>query len=205
MAIDESETNNDDTLLPKSSTKPAKTPTQHAVRKTFKASAHLANLLPTGSVLTFQVLSPVITRQGKCISLTNQIFTAALLGICAASCFLLCLSDSFRDRGGKVRHGFATLRGIWVIDSPDGGLSPEEAYKYRLRFVDLFHALLAIMVFAGVALFDQNVVKCFCPEPSDETRKMLSKLPIGIAVVCSLLVVVFPSKRHGIGFPLSRR
>lgn len=83
-------------------------------------------------------------------------------------------------------------------------LPKEECAKYRLRFIDFFHAFASLLVFVAVALFDENVVKCFYPTPSDETRELLVVLPVGIGIFCSLLFIVFPSKRHGVGFPLSR-
>ena len=83
-------------------------------------------------------------------------------------------------------------------------LDAEEAAKYRLRLVDFFHAFMSVLVFAAVALFDQNVVKCFYPTLSDEAKDFLMALPTGIGVACSFLFAAFPSKRHGIGFPLSR-
>ncbi|PSS05677.1 Squamosa promoter-binding-like protein [Actinidia chinensis var. chinensis] len=181
-----------------------KTPGQKAIRKTFKMSAHLSNLLPTGSVLAFQILSPVFTHEGKCLSFVSRAMTLALLGICGASCFLLCLTDSFRDEKGKVRYGLATARGLWVIDGGAVTIAPDKASKYRLQPVDFLHAFLSFVVFAAVALFDQNVVKCFCPKPSDEATEILTTLPIGIGLICCLLFVAFPTKRHGIGFPLSR-
>ncbi|XP_047335977.1 protein DMP7-like [Impatiens glandulifera] len=182
-------------------TKPKKTLSQRAVKKTFKTSSHLASLLPTGTVLFFQILSPVLTHQGKCLTFISRSYTAALLSFCAASCFFLCFTDSFLDPAGKVRHGLATIYGIWVMDSPvvGGGLSPEEAAKYRVRFMDFFHAVLSVIVFVGVALFDKNVVNCFFPKPSDEMIEILSMLPLGIAVVCSTLFVFFPTQRHCIG------
>lgn len=191
----------EETLQPLLQNAPTKTPAQKAIRKTFKISAHLANLLPTGTVLAFQILSPVFTHQGQCHTITTKLMSMGLLSVCCFSCFLLCFSDSFRDGRGKVRYGLATFRGLWVID---GKLETGETDKYRLRFVDFFHAFMSVLVFAAVALFDQNVVKCFYPTPSDEAKDLLVALPIGIGVVCSLLFVAFPTKRHGIGFPLSR-
>ncbi|CAA0816206.1 Protein of unknown function (DUF679 [Striga hermonthica] len=182
--------------------KPAKTPGQKAVRKAFKGTAHLANLLPTGSVLAFQVVSPVVTNEGRCRSPVSRAATAGLLALCAASCFLLSFTDSFRDERGKVRYGVATLRGIWVVD---GGSQPLEVERFRLRFVDVFHAVMSVMVFGSVALFDGNVVGCFWPSPSEETLEVLRAAPVTVGVVCSLLFVMFPTRRHGIGFPLSRR
>ncbi|XP_062105930.1 protein DMP7 [Humulus lupulus] len=193
---------------PEEPPKQPKTPTQKAVRKTFKGTAHLANLLPTGSVLAFQILSPAITHRGQCRSPVSQTITLGLLACCAVSCFLLSFTDSFRDHRGKVRYGLATFRGLWIMDgssSPDAVvITAEEASKFRLRAMDFVHALASLLVFSAVAAFDQNVVKCFYPAPSEEAKELLVAVPVAVGVVCSLFFVAFPSRRHGIGFPLSR-
>ncbi|KAF5731374.1 hypothetical protein HS088_TW18G00051 [Tripterygium wilfordii] len=195
-------------LLEDKNTKPPpkkpKTPTQKAVRKTFKGTTQLSKLLPTGSVLTFQILSPVLTHQGHCPTTTSQSLTLALLALSGLACFLLCFTDSCRDENGKIRHGVATFKGLWVLDG-SVKLSEEEAEKYKLRFIDFFHAVLSLLVFFAVALFDKNIVKCFCPTPSEETKELIVGLPFWIGVVCSILFVAFPTKRHGIGSPLSRK
>ncbi|XP_052183184.1 protein DMP6-like [Diospyros lotus] len=178
-----------------------KTLIQRAISRTFQSTAHLANLLPTGSVLAFQLLAPIFTNQGDCDPV-SRVLTAGLISVCGLSCFLLSFTDSFKDKNRNVCYGFATVRGLWVIDG-SASLPPGEAAKYRLRFIDFLHALMSIQVFAAVALFDQNVVSCFFPAPSPEVREVLTKLPVGIGVICSMLFVVFPTKRHGIGFPLS--
>ncbi|KAB5515812.1 hypothetical protein DKX38_026460 [Salix brachista] len=183
--------------------KPAKTPGQKAMRKTFKGTAHLARLLPTGSVLAFQILSPVLTHEGQCRSITSQTMTLGLLALCGLACFLLCFTDSFRDARGKVRYGMVTFKGLWIMDS-QVELSPEEAAKYKLRFMDVLHAFMSILVFGAVSLFDKNVVKCFFPTPTDEAKDLLIAVPATIGVICSILFLAFPSKRHGIGCPLSR-
>lgn len=185
-------------------TKQPKTPRQKVVRKAFKGTAHLSNLLPTGSVLTFQFLSPVVTHEGKCKSAVSQAATTAVLAFCAASCFVMSFTDSFRDERGKVRYGVATFRGLWVVDG-SVVLPPEEAVKYRLRFVDFVHAFLSIFIFAAVAMFDKNVIGCFYPSPSEEALEILTALPVTVGVVCGLFFVLFPTRRHGVGFPLSRR
>ncbi|KAK4259754.1 hypothetical protein QN277_006055 [Acacia crassicarpa] len=128
--------------------------------------------------------------------------TAGLVALCGVSCFLLCFTDSFRDNKGNICHGFATFRGLWVIDGPTT-LPPELAAKYCLRFIDFMHAIMSALVFAAVAMFDQNVVGCFFPEPSNQVQEVLTALPVGIGVICSMLFVVFPTRRHGIGFPLA--
>ncbi|KAD3066409.1 hypothetical protein E3N88_34289 [Mikania micrantha] len=178
-----------------------KTLIQKAISQTFQSTAHLANLLPTGSVLAFQLLSPIFTNQGACDPM-SRCLTTALVGLCGLSCFLLSFTDSFKDQDGNISYGFATINGMCVIDG-NTSLPPELAAKYRLRFIDLMHAFMSIMVFASVALFDQDVVNCFYPSPSDEIRELLTALPVGFGVLFSMLFVVFPTQRHGIGFPVT--
>ncbi|CAI9783687.1 unnamed protein product [Fraxinus pennsylvanica] len=174
---------------------------QKAISQTFASTAHLANLLPTGSVLAFQLLSPIFSNQGDCDAVSRSL-TAGLVILCGLSCFLLSFTDSFKDPKGNVSYGFATFRGLWIIDG-SATLPPEVAAKYKLKFIDFVHALMSILVFAAISLFDQNAVSCFYPQPSDGTEEVLTALPVGIGVICSMLFVVFPTKRHGIGFPVS--
>ena len=183
--------------------KTPKTPTQKTIRKAFKGTAHLANLLPTGTVLIFQILAPAFTHQGQCHTVTSKAMTTGLLTFCSISCFVLSFTDSFRDERGKVRYGVASLNGLLVMDG-SVRLPSDEAAKYRLRLIDFFHAFTSILVFVAIALFDKSVVSCFVPKPSEEAKDILVALPIGIGLVCSVLFVAFPSQRHGIGFPLSR-
>ncbi|KAK4438733.1 protein DMP7 [Sesamum alatum] len=136
------------------------------------------HLLPTGSVLLSRFFSPSFTHDGKCKSIVSRTTTLGLLSFCAASCFVLCFTDSFRDERGKVRYGLATFRGLWVIDGSASALPPQEADKFRLRFVDFFHAFMSILVFAAVAMLDKNVIHCFYPSPSDETFEILTTLPV---------------------------
>ncbi|XVF25745.1 hypothetical protein REPUB_Repub13aG0240200 [Reevesia pubescens] len=174
---------------------------QKAISQTFQSTAHLANLLPTGTVLAFQLLSPIFTNQGNCDSVCRSM-TAGLIVLCGLSCFFTSFTDSFRDKNGNVCYGFATFYGLWVIDG-SVTLPPEFATKYRIRFIDFMHAFMSILVFAAVALFDQNVVSCFYPTPSAKAQDILTALPVGIGVFCSMFFVVFPTTRQGVGFPLS--
>ncbi|XP_061341616.1 protein DMP4-like [Gastrolobium bilobum] len=174
---------------------------QKAISQTLKCAANLVNLLPTGTVLAFQLLSPIFTNNGKCDSAT-KFMTAALVALCGVSCFLLSFTDSFRDKKGNISYGFATFKGLWVIDGSTT-LPPKLAAKYRLRFIDFMHAVMSVLVFAAIALFNKDVINCFFPSPSNETHEVLTALPVGISVFCSMLFVAFPSGRHGIGFPLS--
>ncbi|ONK79195.1 uncharacterized protein A4U43_C01F3890 [Asparagus officinalis] len=176
---------------------------QRAISQTFKSTAHLANLLPTGTVLSFQLLSPIFTNQGNCHPV-NKTMTSFLVALCGLSCFLLSFTDSFRDDKGEVRYGLATFKGLWVIDG-SAPLPPEKTESYKMKFIDFVHAFMSLMVFVAVALFDQNVVSCFYPVPSEDMEQVLMALPVGIGVLCSMMFVTFPTTRHGIGFPLSPR
>ncbi|GFQ01503.1 hypothetical protein PHJA_002294200 [Phtheirospermum japonicum] len=174
---------------------------QQAISQTFESTAHLANLLPTGSVLAFQLLSPIFSNQGQCDNVSRAL-TAGLVAICGFSCILLSFTDSFKDQKGNICYGFATFRGLWIIDG-SASLHPEIAAKYKLKFIDFVHALMSILVFGAIALFDENVVNCFYPAPSAGVKEVLTALPVGVGVGCSMLFVVFPTKRHGIGFPVT--
>ncbi|XP_042519853.1 protein DMP4-like [Macadamia integrifolia] len=176
---------------------------QNAISQTFRSTAHLANLLPTGTVLAFQLLSPIFSNQGRC-DVASRSMTAGLVILCGLSCFLSSFTDSFRDDKGAVHYGIATLRGLWVIDG-SATVPPEEAAEFRLKFIDFLHAFMSVLVFAAVALFDQNVVNCFYPTPSEETMELLTALPVGVGAIGSAFFITFPTTRHGVGFPLSPR
>lgn len=87
--------------LPAAPRKP-KSKVEKVVRKTFKGTAHLSNLLPTGSVMSFQIMCPVLTHQGQCPTITSRWLTCFLVSLCAVSCFLFSFTDSIRDPNGKV-------------------------------------------------------------------------------------------------------
>lgn len=176
-------------------------PTQKAFRRTYQSTEHLSKLLPTGTVLAFQLLAPIFAKHGHC-SNANQMMTGGLVVLCALSCVVLSFTDSFRDEQGKVRYGFATFKGLWVIDG-GASLDPNAAVEYKIQFLDFVHATVSAMIFVAIALFDQNVASCFYPIPSEDTKQVLITLPIAIGVIGSMLFVTFPTTRHGIGFPVS--
>lgn len=89
-----------------------------------------------------------------------------------------------------------------LFDYP-GQVGVLDLAKYKLRFIDWVHAVLSVLVFGVVALKDKNVVNCFYPMPSHEIQDVLDILPVGVGVVCSLLFIAFPTRRHGIGYPVT--
>lgn len=90
---------------------------------------------------------------------------------------------------------------MWLFDY--AGEQPPDLRKYRLMFIDVVHAVLSVLVFVAVALKDKNVLSCFYPRPKHETQEVLDIVPIGIGLICSFLFVVFPTTRHGIGYPVT--
>ncbi|KVI11057.1 protein DMP3-like [Cynara cardunculus var. scolymus] len=189
-------TNDDDATTPEP---PPPSASQRAISQTLTTTANLAKLLPTGTLLAFQLLTPIFTNNGSCDSATRPL-TAILLLLLATSAFLSCFTDSFKSADGQLYYGFATLKGMWLFDYYDPK-NVVDLRKYRLRLIDWVHAVLTVLVLAAVALRDRNVVSCFYPTPDHEAQEVLDIIPIGIGLICSMLFVVFPTRRHGIGHP----
>ncbi|KAJ7968001.1 DUF679 domain-containing protein [Quillaja saponaria] len=142
---------------------------QRAISQTLTNTANLANLLPTGTLLTFQIVTPIFT-----------------------------------NNDGNVYHGLVTSKGMWLFDYPDpSGSGLPDLSQYKIRFMDWVHAVLSVFVFGAVALRDKNVLSCFYPMPKHETQEVLNIAPVGIGLICSLLFVAFPTRRHGIGYPVT--
>ncbi|KAJ4717423.1 DUF679 domain-containing protein [Melia azedarach] len=173
-----------------------------AIKQTLTTTANLANLLPTGTVLAFQLLIPIFTNNGACDSATRPL-TILLLFLLATSCFLASFTDSVMSKDGQVYYGFATFKGLFLFDYVGSPTDIPDLSDYRITFRDGVHAVLSVFVFVAVTLRDKNVVSCFYPTPKHQTQEVLSIAPIGIGVICSLLFVVFPTKRHGIGYPIT--
>ncbi|EFH53159.1 hypothetical protein ARALYDRAFT_484296, partial [Arabidopsis lyrata subsp. lyrata] len=175
---------------------------RRAMSNTLTSAANLSNLLPTGTLLAFQLLTLVFTSNGVC-DLATPSFT-----------------DSVKAEDVTIYFDFVTFKGMWVVDYPDlSGLGlPDETVKirklnrlpvypitpdlakYRMWVVDWIHATLSVLVFGAVALRDKYITDCFCPSPEAETKHVLDIVPVGVGVMCSLLFMVFPARRHGIGY-----
>ncbi|XP_030515385.1 protein DMP2-like [Rhodamnia argentea] len=159
---------------------------------------NLIKLLPTGTAFAFQFLNPTRTNNGRCPT-RNEYLSGLLIGTCAFSCAISSFTDSYTGSDGLTHYGIATPKGLWP--SPASELI--DLSKYKLRFQDFVHALLSTVVFAVVALLDPNTLECFYPLFEKEEKVLLKLLPPVIGAICSVVFVVFPSKRHGIGYPFS--
>ncbi|GMY27593.1 protein DMP2-like [Fagus crenata] len=141
---------------------------------------NLIKLLPTGTVFTYQFLSPVLSNSGNCETI-NKYLTAILVD------------------DGKTNYGVVTKKGLWPsLDSKKVDLS-----TYKLRFGDFVHAFFALIVFAVLVLLDQKTVGCFYPVSKSFEKTLLKVLPPNVGAVSSVVFMFFPNNRHGIGYPSS--
>ncbi|XP_043705154.1 protein DMP3-like [Telopea speciosissima] len=171
---------------------------QRTISQTLTSTAKLASLLPTGTLMAFQLLIPIFTNNGICDSLARHL-TLLLLILLSVSCFLACFTDSFKSLDGQIYYGIATSKGMWLFDYPEP--STPDLTKYKLRLIDFVHGVLTVLVFISIALRDRNVLSCFYPQPKHEMQQLLDIVPVGVGLFCSLLFMVFPTRRHGIGYP----
>ena len=162
-------------------------------------TARLNVLLPTATILTFAIFAPLVTDDGKCARI-NHVLTAAFVLLCATSCVFFTLTDSFRSATGRLRYGVATPTGIKTFCG--GRKGPREPERYRLRWSDLFHTALSLVAFVTFAASHHDIVRCYYP---GVPRKVVNTVPLVIGFVVSLLFVLFPSKRRGIGYPFLLR
>ncbi|EXB29041.1 hypothetical protein L484_018458 [Morus notabilis] len=180
--------------VPKSTQQGQPTFSQRGISQTLTSAANLANLLPTGTLLAFQLLTPIFTNNGACDPVTRTLSFLLLL-LLSFSCFLASFTDSMKASDGQ--------RAV-LFDYPDPtGSDLPDLSKFRIRFIDWVHAVLSVLVFGVVALRDKNVVGCFYPQPGHTVQEVLDIVPVGVGLVCSLLFVVFPTRRHGIGYPVT--
>ncbi|KAK9933578.1 hypothetical protein M0R45_020771 [Rubus argutus] len=160
---------------------------------------NLIKLLPTGTVFLFQFLNPVLTNNGHCNTPANKYLSAILITVSALSCCFSSFTDSYTGSDGQTHYGIATTKGLWP--STDSGSVDLSAYK--LRVGDFVHAFFSLVVFAVVSLLDSNTVRCFYPAFESTERVLLMVLPPVIGTIAGTVFVVFPNKRHGIGYPSS--
>ncbi|VAI51405.1 protein DMP10-like [Triticum urartu] len=178
------------------------TPTMN---KVMSSVANLAQLLPTGTMLTYQALSPSFTNHGKCET-SNRWLTMVLVAALASACLFFSFTDSIvSHRDGKQYYGFATPRGFKVFNFSNEEERQEwnDIYKFqRLRLgpLDFVHAFFTAVVFLTVAFSDVGLQTCFFPDAGGNTQELLKNLPLGMAFLSSFVFIIFPTKRKGIGF-----
>uniref|UniRef100_J3KZX4 DUF679 domain membrane protein 2 n=1 Tax=Oryza brachyantha TaxID=4533 RepID=J3KZX4_ORYBR len=174
------------------------------IDKTLSTTANLVKLLPTGTTLAFQALSPSFTNHGKCLPI-NRYISGGLVAFCCGICALLSFTDSIVDKKGRPYYGIA----LPLDDYGDGGFLPfnyekdfdrEELAKRRLRPRDFLHATLRVFVFLAVAFSDAGIQTCLFPMESQSWREALVNMPLGVGFIASFVFMIFPSTRKGVGY-----
>lgn len=165
--------------------------------KIFSSSANLIKLLPTTTVLIFQVLSPTFTNGGSCYT-ANKYITGFLLGFCGILCSFAPFTDSYKASDGTLYYGIATRTGLWTLNSVIN--KTVNLSSYKLTFLDFLHSALTFLVFGVVAFMNSNIVNCYYKDARANAKQLVINLPLGVGFVCSLLFLVFPTTRHGIGY-----
>ncbi|WOL15725.1 hypothetical protein Cni_G24506 [Canna indica] len=160
---------------------PPSTAYPSTIDRTLLTTANLVKLLPSFTVLAFQLLSPYFTNRGQCYT-SNK-----------------------RSVDGKLYYGIATTKGFYVFNCTGGDEEEkskvlEELKRYRLRGLDLVHAFFALVVFVSVSFSDVGIQSCFFPGEEANMKQLLLNLPMGAGFIASLVFLVFPTTRKGIGY-----
>ncbi|MCO5597578.1 hypothetical protein L7F22_051657 [Adiantum nelumboides] len=177
-----------------------------AINLSVKSAGHLTNLLPTGTLLFFQFLLPILSNGGNCTgSPIYGVATVILLLVCGVWCFFLSFTDTIKGPNGKLYHGVAMPRGLWLPARSRQVFAASRLSRFRVCPLDFLHAVLSLSVFAAVALFTPNVVACILPNLDLIPTQLQNTLPLVVGFVASFLCILFPSPRRSFDQPLLDR
>lgn len=175
----------------------------HPVHKTLASAANLANLLPTGTVLAFQALTPSFSNNGVCRT-SNKYLTASLVMFCAVICVLSSFTDSFLDSDGNLYYGIATFNGLHIFNihhlKDNICSSSLDLWRFRIRLMDYVHAVVSLLVFLVFAFCDSDLQKCYFPLGGKDLDALVMNLPLAAGIFSSFLFMIFPTTRRGIGY-----
>ncbi|CAB4294321.1 unnamed protein product [Prunus armeniaca] len=162
----------------------------------------LANLLPTGTVLAFQALTPSISYNGRCHTF-NQYLVAIVILVCSVICFVSSFTDSLPWEG-KVYYGVATYSRLSVLNDDNHETDKnddiqQELKKLRVRPKDFIHAFVSVFVFLIFAFSSSEVQGCYFPKSRELEYSLVIYLPLVVGLFSSFLFSIFPTKRRGIG------
>ncbi|KAL5560013.1 hypothetical protein UlMin_036224 [Ulmus minor] len=167
----------------------------YVINSILSSTARLNVLLPTATILAFAIFAPLLTNDGVCTAL-NRWLMGTFVVLSASSCVFFTFTDSFKTATGRLYYGVATFQGIWTFNA--GRKKPCVLSNYRLKWADLFHASLSLIAFLAFSGSHSDVVACYYPSLP---RKVTNTLPLVVGFLISVLFVMFPSKRRGIGYP----
>ncbi|KAI5351317.1 hypothetical protein L3X38_004208 [Prunus dulcis] len=165
-------------------------------------AGNLANLLPTGTVLAFQALTPSISYNGRCHTF-NKYLVALVILACSVICFVSSFTDSLPWEG-KVYYGVATSGGLLVLNDDDHEIDKNEDIRQELKKLhvkpkDFIHAFASVFVFMIFAFSSSEVQGCYFPKSRELEYSLVIYLPLVVGLFSSFLFSIFPTKRRGIG------
>ncbi|XP_024189976.1 protein DMP10 [Rosa chinensis] len=177
-------------------------------QKALSKMGSLANLLPTGTVLAFQAITPSLSYNGRC-----HIFNKYLVAFVMLACSLVCFVSSFTDSleyEQKVYYGIATFNGLSVFNYERREVE-EKALEDKLKSLkitprDYLHAFLSVFVFLIFACSSLEVQTCYFPAGIRDQLEysMVIYLPLVVGLLSSFLFTHFPTNRRGIGYTCTR-
>ena len=173
--------------------------TQRTIQdKTLSGLENLNRVLPTGTVFLYQLLSPVLTNYGQCSETIYKYLTATLVGMVGLSCFITSFTDSYEDNG-KTHYGFATTKGkLWP--SPKDENMKVKVKVDPLGHEDFVHGFLAVFMLGVIVCLDRNTMDCLYSLSESQHRVLLEVLPPVVGAISSVVLLIFPNNRRGIGY-----
>lgn len=108
---------------------------------------------------------------------------------------------------GKLYIGIATFKGLYIFNLDDeddddvrSWLKDRCQKRYRLKLSDGVHIVFTIIVFLSLSLGDGFVQSCFFNEPNENELQLLKNLPLGFSILASMVFLLMPQARKGIGY-----
>ncbi|BBN13477.1 hypothetical protein MPTK1_6g03820 [Marchantia polymorpha subsp. ruderalis] len=173
-------------------------------------ATNLANLLPTGTFLTFSTLAPLFTNNGMC-GMTEKIMTGMLLGTFVGLVFVLNFIDSVTTESGKVYYGIVTTKGLYnpqfARSNIPGDLRRDDSYftgtddtMYKVNVSDVVNGILDVVAFGTLSLLAAPITTCYYP---DLPGTVIKTAPILVALIVGVFFAFAPPGRHGVGFAVT--
>lgn len=159
------------------SSAPVQPPSDKSLKhqKALSKVGSLANLLPTGTVLAFQAITPSLSYNGSC-HVFNKYLVALVMLACSLVCFLSSFTDSF-EYNKKVFYGVATFKGLAVFNYEDREAEDEkikiEVAKLKIKSSrDFLHAFVSVFVFLIFSCSSLEVQNCYFPATIRDTSSI---------------------------------
>ncbi|KAL2321816.1 hypothetical protein Fmac_026195 [Flemingia macrophylla] len=112
----------------------------------------LGNFLPTGTLLTFEMVLPSIYNNGEC-SHVYVMMIHFLLFLCAIFCFFFHFTHSFHGLHSNLYYGFVTPTGLSVLKSGLLDVVVPKDHMFRLT-------IISATVFLAIVVSNHRITNC---------------------------------------------